>query len=362
MQGPASPSPQYPGSRARLGSRRPFPAPVRSGWTGPAPAMPGRGTGPSRGPGGTYLPPRRRGSAAAPPCPRRSGPAGAGAGGGVRGPMEGCAEGQRDAQRDAGMRGGMRGGMRVCKEGCADGWRDARRDARRDGGMQGGTEGCAEGRRGARRDGSTACPPPAETRPPQRRGRPRRVGPRRGGGGVPGQNRPVVGRALQPSPEIAPGRAARAFLLERARRPGRALSSPSAASPPDPGPDSPATGRARPGAAPGPDPQPGAGPRSRRPGCCRRCTAGLRPPPVAGTGAQPGIHASSPHRVPRRPQLRASSRCRPRAVISPAFAASRDPTAPGPRAVPRRSGVIIPLYSSLSWHLPRWYPHAGPGV
>lgn len=279
MQGPASPSPQYPGSRARLGSRRPFPAPVRSGWTGPAPAMPGRGTGPSRGPGGTYLPPRRRGSAAAPPCPRRSGPAGAGAGGGVRGPMEGCAEGQRDAQRDAGMRGGMRGGMRVCKEGCADGWRDARRDARRDGGMQGGTEGCAEGRRGARRDGSTACPPPAETRPPQRRGRPRRVGPRRGGGG---------GGPLAESPgKTAPWWAGRFSPPRRSRR--EELPEPFCWSGP--------AARGGPSAAPRqpPPPTPGRIPRPPGgPGPVQRLVPTRSPGPACAPGAPGAAGAARP--------------------------------------------------------------------
>lgn len=53
--------------RVGFGCRQPPPTAVRSGCAGPAPAMLGRGTGPSRGPGGTYLPPRRRGSAAAPP-------------------------------------------------------------------------------------------------------------------------------------------------------------------------------------------------------------------------------------------------------------------------------------------------------
>lgn len=92
---PGSLPPRYPVSRAHLGSRQPFPAPACSGWTVPAPAMPGRGTGPGRGPPGTYLPPRRRGSAVDPPYPRRSGPW-------VLGRAEGAAQG-------AEMRGGTEG-------------------------------------------------------------------------------------------------------------------------------------------------------------------------------------------------------------------------------------------------------------
>lgn len=140
--GPGSLPPPYPSSRTQLGSRRPFPAPAPSGGatsvrTGPAPAEPGRGIGLSRGPGVTYLPPRRRGCAAAPPYPRSAEGHDARAG-------EGCGNARRDARSNGETQG--------AKEGCAEGHtrgtergaERCKRGARIDGWVGESTERCAE--------------------------------------------------------------------------------------------------------------------------------------------------------------------------------------------------------------------------
>lgn len=199
-----------------------------------------------------------------------------------------------DARR---REGGMRGGA----EGCAEGWRSARSD----GGMCGRLEGCAEGQ---------------PHRPPPRRRTRRSAGGGPGGWGrggtgnshaVRGQTLLSADGSLQPAPEIAPGGATRAPLLERGR------GSPSAAPP----------GRRL-------------GPARCCPRCCRRGGSRHRSP---APGSQPGPTPAHTPRPPLQPEHRYfSCPC----------------SFPGPGAAPGGRLSLSPCVH----HLARWQvPRAGPG-